>query len=142
MSFARKINVEKILYSALKEKKELRIFYKIAKQWENFVGQSFANITHPLKLSKEGMLFVAVPNSSVSSQFHYLKEKVISNICLHLGHNVVSDIKTIAKPSDKWKPPKPLNTEASEEKIFNNSKKDVDLENNLTKLLTSIRENF
>ena len=142
MSFAKKINVEKILSPVFKEKKELMVFYKIAQQWKNFVGQSFVNTTLPLKLSREKVLFLAVPNSSVSSQFHYSKEKVISNIRSHFGHDAISDIKLIAKPSDKWEPLKSLSPEINEKKISNNSKKEVDLEGNLTKLLTSIRENF
>ena len=142
MTFAKKINAEKILSPILKKNKELMIFYKIAQQWENLVGQSFMYTTFPLKLSRERVLFIAVPNNSVSSQFYYSKEKIISNIHSYFGYDAISEIKLVIKSSDKWNLIKFIAFETNEKKISNNSEKEVDLERNLSKLLLSIREHF
>jgi hypothetical protein len=137
MSIATQINIERILSPFFKENKDFLIFYKIMQGWESFVDQSFVNITQPLKFEKthkgEGVLFVAVPNSSVSSQFYYSKAKTLSSICLHLGHNIVSDIKTISKPSYEW--PKAQN-------FSGDLIKEVELQEKFIKLASSIRESF
>lgn len=113
------------------------LFYKIAQGWESFVDKAFINLTIPLKLSNE-ILFVAVPNSSVSSQFYYSKEKVIANISLHLGYDALTDIKTILKPLDNWKTPNFI--EPEEKNFADNSRKEVDLQEKFARLVASIRE--
>jgi hypothetical protein len=142
MSIAKKINLEKILSPVFKENRELMLFYKIAKNWEAFVEESFIGITQPLKLTKEEVLFVAIPNSSVSSQFYYSKKKILANISLHLGYDAVVDIKTILKPLDKWRQQKSHALYEKEISFSDNTKKEVDLEEKFAKLALSIRENI
>jgi hypothetical protein len=142
MNVAKKINLEKILSPLFKENKGLQVFYKIAQGWEGFIEPIFVNITQPLKLAKDNdgrwILFVAVPNSSVSSQFYYSKEKIISNISLHLGQEAIAGIKTILRPLDEWAKQK----SHSINKKSDDSGKEMDLEEKFGKLALSIRENF
>jgi len=99
MRIAKKIDFNDFFSSILAGQKELRSFYKIAQQWDEFAGQTFKKITYPLKVltnrSGDSILFVVVPNSSVGSQFYYSKEQIIYKICLYFGYNVITDIKII-----------------------------------------------
>ena len=91
----------------MRRKRNYLFFYKISQNWKNFVRQSFVTNTYPLKLlegeKQEQVLFVAVQNTSVGSQFYYSKEEIVSKICLHFGYSVVHDIKTILTSSYNWK---------------------------------------
>ena len=98
MSAAHKINLEKVFSVIFEKNKELHIFYKIARKWEDLVKKPFVTTTYPLKIIKNKTLFVAVMNNSVGSQFYYSKEDVVYKINLYLGYDAIIDIKTILKP--------------------------------------------
>jgi len=137
MTIAKQINFEKLLSPIFKRQTNLMVFYKIAQGWGSFVDKAFVSLTIPLKLSN-GILVVAVPNSSVSSQFYYSKEKVTANISLHLGYDAIVDIKTILKPLDNWKTPNFIETEDTN--FADISRKEVDLQEKFARLVASIRE--
>ncbi|NRA73881.1 MAG: DUF721 domain-containing protein [Rickettsiales bacterium] len=101
MGIPHKIRTEKIFSTIFKKNKELLVLYKIAQKWENLVKKLFVANTYPLKISKDKILFVAVANNSVGSQFYYSKEDVIFKTNLYLGYDAIIDIKTTLKPS-KW----------------------------------------
>ena len=146
MNIANKINFEKILAPTFKENGALQLFYKIAQNWEGFVEKSFVNITMPLKLTMDnngqGILFIAVPNSSVSSQFYYSKEKIINNISLHLGYKAVVDVRTILKPLNEYALQISHSANEKDKNFSNVQAKEIDLDAKFDKLISSIRESF
>ncbi len=73
----------------------------IISKWNNIVGDNFASVITPLKITfpinkrSEGTLFVTAQNSSVALEIMHKNLIIISKINSFFGYNAVTKIKII-----------------------------------------------
>lgn len=75
---------------------------KIMMNWEEIVGENISNFSSPIKIYKKSditILYIAISNSSVGTELHYMKPQILDKISFFIGEEIVDDIKIILKPS-------------------------------------------
>ena len=64
--------------------------------WEFIVGKNFSNSSHPIKISKNGVLIIHVSYEYILD-FQYQSPKIINKINSLLKDNIIYKIKVIQK---------------------------------------------
>lgn len=77
---------------------------KIIFHWQDIVGEKLSEYVYPFKLQNDSdkkVLFLAVSNSAVSAEIHYIKGSIIEKITFFLGKQGVDEIKVLLKPVER-----------------------------------------